>query len=304
MVAAGVVVRRDVDWTYAAFVAFSCFVHFAVATWARTADWPIDDAIVPDVYAGAIFHEVPVLALAATGVAEAGPTAPANEPAPVAERPRPAGRTPQAAPLLEERVRAAGILKILTSFGGGEGVAADVLRGGSVSGDLDDVLGQIDGVATAMRPGLGLPRPVGGGSEGTIAGIGRVETESDRDVAVAAREEEPLRIRMRTSPPIPTGGTGCLPEDDVARIVRQRLPAIRMCYERALRQDRTLGGRLVVDFTVGGAGTVTDARVAQDGLRDPAVGACLVSTFRRFRFPAPTGGAVRFSFPFLFEPAK
>ena len=48
--------------------------------------------------------------------------------------------------------------------GDGEGSVADVLRGGSVGGDLDDIMSQVKGVGVARGEGGGVLRKVSGGS--------------------------------------------------------------------------------------------------------------------------------------------
>jgi TonB family protein len=76
---------------------------------------------------------------------------------------------------------------------------------------------------------------------------------------------------------------------------------IRSCYERALRNNPTLSGRLEVRFTIGTSGRVTSA--SSSGLSAaPEVGSCVVSRVRGLVFPTPEGGSVDFSFPFNFSP--
>jgi hypothetical protein len=54
----------------------------------------------------------------------------------------------------------------------------------------------------------------------------------------------------------------------------------RGCYERALRQNPTLQGRLRVSVRVGTNGAVCSANIAQNELGDPGVASCVAQIFR------------------------
>ncbi len=97
------------------------------------------------------------------------------------------------------------------------------------------------------------------------------------------------------------GGEGEVDASRVASLVRGQLGGIRSCYERALPNNPTLAGRIDVRFTISPSGSASgvDARGMSEA---PEVGLCIASAIRRVSFPAPTGGAVAFSFPFTFSP--
>ena len=87
----------------------------------------------------------------------------------------------------------------------------------------------------------------------------------------------------------------------VTRMIRTRLAAVRACYERALRSDPTLAGRVTIEFTVEPTGAVSSAALQDDTVASPEVAACITQTVRRFRFhPGPEGGAATFRAPFEF----
>ncbi|MEZ4406078.1 MAG: AgmX/PglI C-terminal domain-containing protein [Polyangiales bacterium] len=99
------------------------------------------------------------------------------------------------------------------------------------------------------------------------------------------------------------GGEGNLDPNAVARLIRGQLGGIRSCYERALRNNPTLSGRVEVRFTIGTSGRITSA--SSSGMSEaPEVGSCVVSRIRGLVFPAPEGGSVDFSFPFTFNPGS
>jgi outer membrane biosynthesis protein TonB len=104
------------------------------------------------------------------------------------------------------------------------------------------------------------------------------------------------------------GGGGCEAEcrgtasADLQSALRGKAGQARGCYERALRQNATLEGRLVVNVRVGPRGQVCSAGVATDALHDAAVSQCVVQMFRSAVLPAPAGGCVDTAVPMNFKP--
>ena len=76
----------------------------------------------------------------------------------------------------------------------------------------------------------------------------------------------------------------------------------RSCYERALRQNTMVQGRLVLNVRVGPNGQVCSAGVAQNSLGDPGVTSCVLQKFRSGAFPAPQGGCIDAQVPMNFVP--
>ena len=100
-----------------------------------------------------------------------------------------------------------------------------------------------------------------------------------------------------------TGGVGQVDANTVARIVRGQLGGIRACYERELRNNPTLSGRLEMNFTIGANGRISHISAGGPvASAAPAVGSCVSGRLRGLVFPTPEGGSVDFSFPFTFSP--
>ena len=87
----------------------------------------------------------------------------------------------------------------------------------------------------------------------------------------------------------------------VSKEVKRRLGAIKACYERALKRNPSLSGKVVVFWTITEAGTVSGLDIEQDTLGDPEVSNCIKALVKGWRFPRPSGGSVDVSFPFLFQ---
>lgn len=76
----------------------------------------------------------------------------------------------------------------------------------------------------------------------------------------------------------------------------------RPCYERALRQNAHLQGRMRVAVKIGPNGNVCSANVESNEIGDTGVATCVVQMFRSSTFAAPQGGCVDVVVPLRFEP--
>ncbi len=120
--------------------------------------------------------------------------------------------------------------------------------------------------------------------------------------------ERPVELRVRIVHPTTDLGAPDVHDEDgtvdanaVARIIRGQLGGVRDCYQRELRNNPALQGRLEVSFTLGTSGRITHA--STNGMSEaPAVGTCVTARLRGLVFPMPEGGSVGFSFPFTFAP--
>ena len=106
------------------------------------------------------------------------------------------------------------------------------------------------------------------------------------------------------------GGGGCSgeckgePPANLRAVLSGKAAQARGCYERALRQNAMLEGRLKVGLRIGPQGQVCSANITANELGDPGVASCVLQMFRGSPFPAPTGGCVDAEVPMKFEPRK
>jgi TonB family protein len=84
--------------------------------------------------------------------------------------------------------------------------------------------------------------------------------------------------------------------------IERRKGAIVAAYERALRRDPSLAGRVEVAFTIDARGRASDVAVTVDSLGAPEVAHRILTLLPTWRFPASRGGAQRYAYPFLFRP--
>ena len=98
------------------------------------------------------------------------------------------------------------------------------------------------------------------------------------------------------------GGDCSGPSPQLQAALRGKAGQARGCYERALRQNNLLQGRVVVSVRIGPQGQVCNANIVQNALADPSVAGCVVQMFRAGSFPAPQGGCAEANVPMNFIP--
>ncbi len=95
---------------------------------------------------------------------------------------------------------------------------------------------------------------------------------------------------------------GALDRDVVRRVIREHLPRIRYCYERALTGHPGLTGKVLTRFSIGPTGLVADAQFSEDTLHSAEATTCILNAVRSWEFPKPRGGGVVVvNYPFLFR---
>jgi hypothetical protein len=71
----------------------------------------------------------------------------------------------------------------------------------------------------------------------------------------------------------------------ITRMFATRRSAIRACYERELRVEPELAGRITIEMTIAPSGSVRHVHAMRDFLGAASVTACIVRVTQGFRFP-------------------
>jgi TonB family protein len=127
----------------------------------------------------------------------------------------------------------------------------------------------------------------------TIAGRSTTRVESDIDDIAPAAEA----TRSGTS------GKASRSREEIELVFDRNKGAIFSLYNRALRNDPTLEGKLVLRLTIAPNGTVTACEVVSSELNDPDLEAKLVARVKLFRFEAKDVEAITTTKPIDFFPA-
>lgn len=143
-------------------------------------------------------------------------------------------------------------------------------------------------------------RPVGITDLALRGELGRHELEVWRDGKLLEKRWVELSVQMTAE--LRVRGiepTVRLPAR-IHRFIRQRAVQIRTCYERHLKRDPNLEGRLLFRINIDESGQVTQATLLRNTFPDPRVGQCAQMVLERWQFPA--GKAVQVVYPFVFRP--
>lgn len=92
-------------------------------------------------------------------------------------------------------------------------------------------------------------------------------------------------------------------EEEIEKVFQQNKGAIDSLYNRALRQDPTLQGKVVIELTIAPNGKVVKCRIVSSDLNNPALENKLVSRIKLFRFAAKDVAQVTVSYPIDFLPS-
>lgn len=186
-----------------------------------------------------------------------------------------------------------GILALLTSTSSvatGQGVEDILFRSGETEQDLDKVLSNISGIKTGGHPIQG--KGTGGGGGGNVKG-GRAQGGGGIDDLVSGLGNTKLNAFERSgdlvvvseAPLIEEGGPKGIVgrnQDEVQAVVIKHNKAIQYCYERALKRNPNLKGKLVLRITITPQGTVKDVKIVSSTLNNRKVEQCVLNRIRRW----------------------
>jgi len=313
---------RSIDWLFTAFMVFTFMSMFGFIVYLENADWPIDEGLasVPDDIAKIIFEEPPPPPEVKDEPTEEGKEDTPETPAPAPEKhaDKPKAEAPEkgkddaqemadkAARIAQEAAQSAEALIVGALSADTGGALADVLAGGAVTGNAQDILAQAMGVGVAKAGSGGDLRQRAGGGNSGVAGLGSLARKEGTANAVGeggAVTERAVRGTVKTEHGDEVGGSGEFDSNLVVQTIKTRLRAIQMCYEQQLRRNPSLAGKVTIEFTIQPRGNVTDVHIKENSTGDTAVGTCVANTVGTFRFnPGPEGGSVTYSYPFVFAP--
>ncbi|WP_404364268.1 TonB family protein [Corallococcus coralloides] len=205
---------------------------------------------------------------------------------------------------IAEKVGNAGILKLLGGTGAGGGDAIAKLIGDSSSaGSVEEALkGATAGGALAVGSGggNGIANPQGD-TGGKVAGIGATQTSGAG--AVNTGQKQAVKV-PQVADSVPEVDSSEVSPKELARFIQRMKASIQRCYEKELKRDPTLKGRVMVRFNLKPDGRAGNVEVEESTLRSEGVSSCIITTIRAWKFPFQPSDDVPVSYPFIFSPGE
>lgn len=178
--------------------------------------------------------------------------------------------------------RGVGVARVLGTYGGvGEGTVLDVIEG--TENNLGELFAQ--GMTTTdYYQGGEIGEFVAGGgginSTGTMAKNEGMQTgEGPAEVGTTEKKERKVKAMSTTDDVI-----GDVDKKSVAATIRRRMPGLEACYEKALRSNAGLKGKMTYTITINPSGRVTDVKIEEDTVGDSSVRSCTEAKIKGWRF--------------------
>lgn len=94
---------------------------------------------------------------------------------------------------------------------------------------------------------------------------------------------------------------GTIDKEAVRRVIKSIISQIKSCYERELRTNSSLEGKIVIQFEIVDQGRVTVAKTKSTTMNNAQVESCVALKIKDAKFPEPPPGTVAVvDFPFVF----
>ena len=188
-------------------------------------------------------------------------------------------------------VRNKGLLGLLTGTGSAaEGDAVSgVLTGAAGSGaameDLDQVLSSVDGLKSGG--GSGGSGGGGGGVRGGRSGKEATIDDLVSDLETANTSGVQRKGSLKVEAPSEVAGTArksiARSPNAIHEVLLGHIAAIRSCYERELKKNPELKGKITVRITVAPDGSVKKVEVISSTIQNSTVEGCIVRRIERWR---------------------
>jgi outer membrane biosynthesis protein TonB len=168
------------------------------------------------------------------------------------------------------------------------------------------VPGDASGFKTSALTGKGPSSGVQiGGAAGGLAtsGINSLIRNDGAAGALGGKGDRQVAGKVTAQPRLSQiKGTGELSKDEIQRVINSHVGEIQYCYEKQLRTNSGLAGRVVLEWSVSSSGSVSVVKVATSSLSSNDATKCMMDKVKNWKFPKPRGnGAVTIVYPFVFN---
>jgi hypothetical protein len=197
--------------------------------------------------------------------------------------------------------RSVGVARVLGTYGGpGEGTVFDVIN--STENNLGELFAQ--GMTTTVLADGGDISPFVPGGTGISATGSAVQTagfEAGGGPALDKREDKLERKVAGVTKATNTDVFGDVDKTSIKAAIKHRTSALQHCYNKALRTQPDLAGKMTFTIAISVMGSVTKVDVEEDTVGSAAVASCARAKMQGWRFPmdgAEEGAEVTFSVVF------
>ncbi|MBX7081427.1 MAG: AgmX/PglI C-terminal domain-containing protein [Nannocystaceae bacterium] len=197
--------------------------------------------------------------------------------------------------------RSVGVARVLGTWGGpGEGTVFDVIN--STENNLGELFDQ--GMTTTVLADGGDISPFVPGGTGITASGAAVQTQgfNTGDGPELADKVGKLERKIQgVTKASSTDVFGDVDKTSIKAAIKHRTSALQHCYNKALRTQPDLAGKMSFAISISVMGTVTKVDVEEDSVGSPAVATCARAKIQGWRFPmdgAEEGADVTFSVVF------
>ena len=113
-------------------------------------------------------------------------------------------------------------------------------------------------------------------------------------------------MRARVTPPKPSdvelgGDAGSRSPESILRVIRQGMGGFRYVYEKFLRDNPNLGGKISLRFTIAPSGDIIQIAVVSSNTGDESLDATLMGQAKRMKFDQIEKGNVTVTYAFLLD---
>ncbi|MFO7604662.1 MAG: AgmX/PglI C-terminal domain-containing protein [Gammaproteobacteria bacterium] len=127
-------------------------------------------------------------------------------------------------------------------------------------------------------------------------GGGQLASRNTTGVSSSIGSDRPAERRTRS-------GQAARGEEEIELVFQRNKSAIFSLYNRALRQDPSLQGKVVLELTITPSGEVSQCRIVSSELNNPELERRLVTRIKLFRFSAKAVATTTITYPIDFLPS-
>jgi len=132
-------------------------------------------------------------------------------------------------------------------------------------------------------------------------------TQSTAGSKLESRTTTAVKSNIETAPARSASRTASTkltrPQHEIESVFQKNKGAIYSLYNRALRKDPALQGKVVIELTIAGNGSVTESRIISSELNNPSLERKLLARVKLFKFKPSNAAVVTVKYPIDFLPS-